>query len=595
MYSHIISRDMKKRRSSEDSQDEESTPKTEGETNKVADELVDVVAETIIDPAQAENARGINRKEITERNEEGPSVDSDVNEIMASEINGVGDTDKPDDNYCVDEITTIGTEEGQPEHVASINVDKSLIDGTGIADEVESAKPGEDDGDVANTSADNVNKHDQLITEIMNGGDAVNVPLMDGSVNGDDADDIKDDVENTDASFGQHGTTDAVNDQSKDTLDDTAAASKKGEAEQDSTSSTDEIQEEVVVGINASAPLNDYANDISVQSMVGDGDASLSIHEKLIQKECDDWIANKVEPEQPENTTPRAIEINTSYEADDNESFSDESFKRKASIEMEDVDLVEDKAFSGRGAKEAFTFLVGALRDKLGDEAKNVPDATLKQYLCWKPDVKRAMERYRAHEKYLKANFNQKTLLLSVNPNVCYLLRNEMALAPEELVDKNGSAVMVIRAKKCDLSSTHNCSDSDACQAIFFTVQQMLERKYLDTLIGGIVIVLDLTGCARKNISGKLIKMLGNATGCFPIRIRAIYVVAMPWWFPYSNKRLLSAKLRERIHLLKDKAALSEYIDEDRLLEEDGGIYNFDLQSWISTTLAAEVGMKAVP
>jgi hypothetical protein len=90
-----------------------------------------------------------------------------------------------------------------------------------------------------------------------------------------------------------------------------------------------------------------------------------------------------------------------------------------------------------------------------------------------------------------------------------------------------------------------------------------------------------------------VIKMLGNAAGCFPIRIKAIYVVAMPWWFPSGNaKKLFSQKLRERIHLLKDKAALAEYIDEDRLLEEDGGIYNFDLQSWISSTLAAEVGIN---
>jgi hypothetical protein len=66
----------------------------------------------------------------------------------------------------------------------------------------------------------------------------------------------------------------------------------------------------------------------------------------------------------------------------------------------------------------------------------------------------------------------------------------------------------------------------------------------------------------------------------------------MPWWFPSGHKRLFSPKLRQRIRLLKDKAALSDYIDNDRLLEEDGGIYSFDLQSWISTTLSAEVGMK---
>ena len=614
LYSDVISRDMKKRRSSQDSEHEEdAAPETEGETKNVAEESVDTVAETTIvaDPAQAEGMKDIDKKEIMECNKEAADfhVDSDVNEMSEinsenstdnpdeSEINGEDDADKPNDNHCVGENIKVGTEERQLESIDSTNVDDLTTDGTRGADEVETAKSDADDGNTANTSVDNVDTHNPNITKSMNGDGAVNVPLADDSAKVDSTGDAKNYVENNVMlSDGQHGTTDAVNGQSKHTVDDPAAASIKDDIKQD-------IKEEEAVGINEiNVPLSNNAIDMGVQSMVGGGDASLSMHEKLIQKECEDWIADKVEPEQSENPSlvvtdenlipdnRRAIEIKSSYEADDNESFSDDSFKRKTSVDMEDVDLIEDRAFSGSGAKEAFGFLVSALRDKLGDDVNNVPDATLKQYLCWKPDVNRAEERYRAHNKYLKENFNEKTLLLSVHPNVCYLLRNGMALAPEELVDKNGSAVMVIRASKCYLSSTNNCSDTDASRAIFFTIQHMLERKSLDTLIGGIVIVLDLTGCVRKNISNKLIKLLGNASGCFPVRIKAIYVVAMPWWFPSSNKRLLSAKLRERIHILKDKAALSEYIDEDRLLEEDGGIYNFDLQSWISTTLAAEVG-----
>lgn len=340
-----------------------------------------------------------------------------------------------------------------------------------------------------------------------------------------------------------------------------------------------------------------------------ESDTSLSFHERFIENDCQEWIVNKQETtaaEQVKTTlvpvkdeiaaeTERTRALVTDSHEDHNESLDDVRTRRQSPVEMEEVDLVENEAFTSSAnpaANQAFGFLVTALREKLGHDATNVSDATLRQYICWKADVRRASDRFRSHDKFLKDNFKVKTLLLSVNPKVCYLLRNGMVQAPEELIDKNGSAVMVIRAAKCDLSSPHNCSDTDAIRAIFFTIQQMLERKSLDALIGGIVIVLDLVGAVRKNISAKVIRKLGNAAGCFPIRIKAIYVVDMPWWFPSGSKKLFSPKLRERIHLLKDKAALSEYIDGDRLLEEDGGIYSFDLQAWISNTLAAEVGVK---
>ena len=334
-----------------------------------------------------------------------------------------------------------------------------------------------------------------------------------------------------------------------------------------------------------------------------DTDSALSIREKLIQKDCQEWTVNAENSEENTSVGENGDTIDEnkpdlkSNNTLESENIDDDSIKRKSSVEMEDVDLEDESTGNGvnitPAAKQAFKFLVGELRDKLGDDAtNNVPDEVLRQYICWKPDLNRAIERYKAHDKFLKDNFSEKTLLLSVNPKVCYLLRNGMALAPEELIDKSGSAVMVIRPAKCDFSPKHGCSEIEASRAIFFMIQLMLERKSMDTSTEGIVIVLDLVGCQRKHISGKLIKILGNAAGCFPIRIKAIYVVGMPWWFPSSSRKLFSPKLQERIFILKEKAALSEYIDKDRLLEEDGGIYNFDLHSWIAAILSAEVGMK---
>mmetsp|Transcript_29030 Transcript_29030/g.61799 ORF Transcript_29030/g.61799 Transcript_29030/m.61799 type:complete len:581 (-) Transcript_29030:33-1775(-) len=241
---------------------------------------------------------------------------------------------------------------------------------------------------------------------------------------------------------------------------------------------------------------------------------------------------------------------------------------------------------------EAFVFLTAALRESLGDDANGVTDETLCRYIRWKPDVKRAMDRFRAYDSFRKENsyiFDDKPLLLSQDPKLTFLVQNGFVIAPEELFAKDGSRVMIIRGAKCDITG-HDCDDQDASRAIFYILQRMLERNALDPL-KGITIVLDLAGAGRKNNSRRLANLLSKAAGCFPLRVRAIYVVSMPWWFPAAgSKKLFSTKMRSRIHFLKDKVALHEYIEKDRLLEEDGGIYNFDLQSWISTTFLHEVG-----
>jgi len=248
-------------------------------------------------------------------------------------------------------------------------------------------------------------------------------------------------------------------------------------------------------------------------------------------------------------------------------------------------------SFKDAGENEAFEFVTSSLRETLGDVAKDVSDDTLSRYIGWKPDVNRAAARFRAYNKFREENsyiYDGKPLLLSQDPKLTFLIQNGMVIAPSELFAKDGSAVVILRAAKCNVSSVHDCDDHDVSRAIFYILQKVVERDSLDPL-KGISIVLDLVGVARKNVPRRLSSLLSKAAGCFPLRIQAIYVVAMPWWFPAGHKKLFSIKMRSRVHFLKDKAALLEFIEKDRLLEEDGGIYNFDLQSWVAATVLNEV------
>lgn len=249
--------------------------------------------------------------------------------------------------------------------------------------------------------------------------------------------------------------------------------------------------------------------------------------------------------------------------------------------------------FADSNESEAFVFLTSSLREILGDDAKGVSDNTLSRYIRYKPDVQRAADRFRARRSFRKENtyvYDDKPLLLSQDPKLTHLIRNGFVVAPEELHAKDQSHVMIIRGAKCDVGTApHFCDSHDASRAIFYTLQRMMERNTLDPL-KGITIILDLSGYTRKNLPGQLAKLLSKAVGCFPIRIQSILVVSMPWWYPAAgNKKLFSPKMRSRIHTLKSRADLHNYIEKDRLLEEYGGILNFDLQAWISSTVLQEV------
>lgn len=247
-------------------------------------------------------------------------------------------------------------------------------------------------------------------------------------------------------------------------------------------------------------------------------------------------------------------------------------------------------SFMDTNESEAFVFLTESILETLGDDARGVTNETLSRYMRWKPDVERAADRWRANQAFRKKNSyifddGKKPLLLSQDPKLTFLLQNGMILVSEEVFAKDGSGIMLIKGAKCDITA-HNCTDQDASRACFYIIQQMLAKNTFDPS-KGITIILDLEGATRNNIPKSLPSLLSKAVGCFPVRIQAVYVIASSWWFPGGRyKFMFSTKLQSRVHFVKNKTALYEFIDKDRLQD----VYSFDdMKASISLALLQEV------
>lgn len=246
-------------------------------------------------------------------------------------------------------------------------------------------------------------------------------------------------------------------------------------------------------------------------------------------------------------------------------------------------------SFMDTNESEAFIFLTESLRETLGDDARGVTNETLSRYMRWKPDVERAADRWRANQAFRKENSyifddGKKPLLLSQDPKLTFLLQNGMIVVSEEVFAKDGSGILLIKGAKCDITA-HNCTDQDSSRACFYIIQQMLAKNTFDPLTG-ITIILDLEGATRNNIPKSLPSLLSKAVSCFPVRIQTIYVVSSPWWFPGGRyKFMFSTKLQSRVHFIKHKTALYEFIDKDSLQD----VYSLDMKSFISSALMREV------
>ena len=249
-------------------------------------------------------------------------------------------------------------------------------------------------------------------------------------------------------------------------------------------------------------------------------------------------------------------------------------------LDAEHVNKVKKKA------KE----LLPGLREKLGSSANDVTDEVLLKFLHWKPDIKRAAERFEAHIKWRKNNpffFDRDPPLTPAkDPVLKRVLESEVIVAPEGMVDKSGNAVIVGRLRNNDMEDGR--TPEDVVRMFVYTIDRMLEDE--KTQINGVTVFHDLNGLARKNVHPAIPKMLIPAlVGNLPIRIQGIYIMDAPLFFRalFSGvSLLLPSKLRKRVHFVKGKKDIP--INSDSFLMEHGGKREHDAKEWVQRQIKNE-------
>jgi hypothetical protein len=149
----------------------------------------------------------------------------------------------------------------------------------------------------------------------------------------------------------------------------------------------------------------------------------------------------------------------------------------------------------------------------------------------WKPDVARCIDRILAHKKWRSANtwaFEETPLRAGKDAKLRTFLENEVLVAPEGMVDKDGASIVLARLRNNDMSDGR--TPKDVCRGVLYVVDRVLERPA--TQANGLVILHDMTGLEWKHVDREVPALLKDALiGNLPVRIKKIYVHNAPFFF----------------------------------------------------------------
>lgn len=107
------------------------------------------------------------------------------------------------------------------------------------------------------------------------------------------------------------------------------------------------------------------------------------------------------------------------------------------------------------------------------------------------------------------------------------------------------------------------------------------------TQLRGICFLHDLSNVSLSNLDSRIPKLIMEIImGAFPVRLGAIYIINMPFFFQYILfpvvRLFMSKKLRDRMLLVGNPAKLTEYFEREQLPVEYGGTLNVDVEKMIS-------------
>jgi hypothetical protein len=234
--------------------------------------------------------------------------------------------------------------------------------------------------------------------------------------------------------------------------------------------------------------------------------------------------------------------------------------------------------------------LLPALKEELKEAADGVSDEYLLNFLHWKPNIRRAADRFHIFQKWhTETSWANTDLKLTQCTKLKKHVSSNVIIAPESLVAKDGSTVLVGRLRNNDM--TDGRRPEDVCRMILYVIDRAIERQ--STKEHGIILFHDLKGVGKNNVDINIAKLLlGAIIGHFPLKIKGIYLYNAPLFFrglfSMIMTLLFSKKLRQRVHFVTSLDDIHDVIDRDLLLVEHGGKLDFDVEDWVERQIERE-------
>jgi len=239
--------------------------------------------------------------------------------------------------------------------------------------------------------------------------------------------------------------------------------------------------------------------------------------------------------------------------------------------------------------------LLPAFKESLGSAvvADGIDDAHLKQFLRWKPDVKRATDRFDSFCQWKQANpsFFDDSLRLTKDEELVRLIKSEVIVHPPGLTTTTGSPVLIGRLRNNDMKDGRTVEG--VCRMMFYTIDRVLEMP--ESCDEGVTIIHDLKGFSpSRNADLGVPKALFSAIfGHFPIRVKNIYLLNAPFVF-YAFFKVVSgmffpAKVKARCVFIKKLEDMKDVMDTDLLLKDIGGKAEMSLDDWVETQKKREL------
>jgi len=221
-----------------------------------------------------------------------------------------------------------------------------------------------------------------------------------------------------------------------------------------------------------------------------------------------------------------------------------------------------------------------------------VSDENLLKFLHWKPNVKRASERFRSFLKWQSENpWSHTTLKLTQDETLSKLMKSQVVISPETITAKDGSSVLIGRLRNNDMSDGR--TPEDVCRMLLYVIDNVLSRNE-NAQMNGVSVFHDLNGLSKNNVHVGIPKLLVKAIiGHLPLKIKGMYLLNAPFFFKslfsVVSTMFFPKKLKQRIHFMDSLHDIYKVIDQDLLLVEHGGKLEFDIDEWIQKQCDKEV------